>query len=223
MSYTAEHAYLTFGGTLPGGEIWQTGMRYQKYGVPGGTWESAFAGIGLEDIYDDLAAWFAEGNMLFGATAKIAWAKLASIGTDGNYTLEPRIWEPVTPGSGGTVSFRHPNQVSTVVSLRSGSTFGRANYGRLYLPPVNYTVDATTGKLASGQVSTMLSLTNAMLEAVGGEMDSLLQPLRLAIFSAVGTGTTKPVTTVAIGDVLDTQRRRRNGLVETYTEAEYSV
>jgi len=222
MTYTAEHAYLTFGGSLAGGEQWQCGLRYQKYGTPGGLWADAFADIGLDDILADLQSWFSSSDTLFANTHTLAWAKIASIGTDGHYSLDPRLVEDSSPATGYQGSYLEPNQVATCITLRSGEQFGRANRGRIFAPAIQQTVESADARLPVATVQAFAARTNTMLEAVAGEMSTVLQPLRLAIFSAVGTGTTKPVVSIDVGTVPDTQRRRRNALVEEFQNVAYT-
>lgn len=215
MAYTAEHAYLTFGGSQPGGEIWQTGIRYQKYSVPTGTWADAFAGIGLADIYDDIATWFADGDVGINQYTTLRWAKLASIGTDGSYTLDPRIHEAGSPTAGGSSTTAFPNQVCQVYSLRTGTEIGKANYGKMYVPTGALGFGADTRVFSSLTQTAKAAKFKTMFNAVAGEMDSIIQPLRPAIFSTAGV--TRPITEFNLGNVPDTQRRRRGAMVETRT------
>jgi len=55
---------------------------------------------------------------------------------------------------------------------------------------------------------------------VNGEIDTVGINTRPAIYSKVGTGTTKVAQYVSVGRALDTQRRRRNSLQEGHNYIE---
>ena len=57
------------------------------------------------------------------------------------------------------------------------------------------------------------------LSAVNDITNTGSDPGLISIMSSKGAGTTKGVTTVAVGNVVDTQRRRRNRLTENYGTA----
>lgn len=65
-----------------------------------------------------------------------------------------------------------------------------------------------------GNVATAAAL---FLNTVNDVCNTGPEPGVIQIMSSKGTGTSKGVTSMAIGNVLDTQRRRRNRLVEGYT------
>lgn len=116
-----------------------------------------------------------------------------------------------TPGSGAA---NQPLQSSAVLSLRTGVA-GRRYRGRMYWPalaiaPSNfgtYTA-ATTGGLAEGAAD-LLAMIAGAAPPVG-----VFSPV---VVSGAADQVTL-VTSVAVGNVPDTQRRRRNGLIETYQE-----
>lgn len=101
-----------------------------------------------------------------------------------------------------------PFQCAPVVSLRT-ATLSRAGRGRFYAP-----------SLAVDQVSAGRMLTTARDTLADAALD-LVQGLTSAGGNVViyhrATGTTSLVTSLDVGDVIDTQRRRRNKLVEART------
>lgn len=114
---------------------------------------------------------------------------------------------------GATNSPMSPPQNSVVASHRTAQ-IGRHGRGRSYLPPLLQSVVGTDGRLDSGQNANIATAQAAFLDAL-----------------AIGTGTPftwnvrpiitgKPFTSYAVidqvqvGDVMDTQRRRRRQLVE---------
>jgi len=106
-----------------------------------------------------------------------------------------------------------PPQVATVVTLRTGSAL-RTQVGRYYLPAFVVSDVTSAGRLSAtplGQVLTeLVAAHNAEITAMsGGAVIIYSRKLRS---DAV-------VTTISIGDVFDTQRRRRDKLAETRSTA----
>jgi len=101
-----------------------------------------------------------------------------------------------------------PYQCSPVVSFRT-ATLSRAGRGRIYAPSPGAGV-LTDGRMTSTAAGNLADSAQAMLQA-----------LDTAGFTPViyhrSSGTTTNITTIDVGDVIDTQRRRRNGLTEVRT------
>lgn len=120
----------------------------------------------------------------------------------------------VAPGTGSTA---HPFPTSVVFSMSTGLG-GRSFRGRNYWPAVGALV---TG---NGRFGTSPSTTEMAADFV--ELLETLEAtalsgaaIRPAIFSRTLDLVT-PVTSVLVGDVPDTQRRRRDALVEAYVRAD---
>ena len=101
-----------------------------------------------------------------------------------------------------------PFQCAPVVTLRT-ATLSRAGRGRFYAP-----------SLAVDQVSAGRMLTTAR-DTLADAAEDLVQGLTSAGGNLViyhrGSGSTTIVTSLDVGDVIDTQRRRRNKLIESRT------
>lgn len=115
----------------------------------------------------------------------------------------------------GTGGSSHPSQTSVVLSLRT-SIPGGSGRGRLYWPATGMGIDAGTLRPTAGAISTFL--TDARTYFVG-----LNGAVRVTFPGAVGLsvwsrtrGTSQPVNKLLAGDVLDTQRRRRDAYQEAY-------
>lgn len=166
----------------------------------------------------DLMATCIGGDKGWADYSQLVGLKIAAIGTDGKYLAAPLDYEDSTPAQ-GTVADRVP-QGSGVLSLRAATTFGKGNYGRMYLPhfygalvtgsPTTFAADAVT---MAGAGKTLI---NSTVSRVNGSITAVVSPV---IMSQALAGPPKLITRVGYGDVVDTQRRRRNQLQETYSFA----
>jgi len=162
-------------------------------------------------------------------TAPYAWAdystitdiKVAACDTSGHYLVEPKIYSPGTT-NGGTLTQILP-QSTSVLSLRTPTTLGKANYGRMYLPHTIVPLDNGTPTATFGSATAAVALAQTMLDGVNNIFNAGAEPGIIQIMSATGTGLSRPVTRCAVGTVNDTQRRRRNQLQEVYAFAAVST
>lgn len=118
----------------------------------------------------------------------------------------------------GAVSM--PFQSSMVISLRSLAPGGRGR-GRLYWPALAGILDTSTVRIVGTTVDNALTGAKTFLTAVQGALDaSVDETVGLAVWSRTG-GSSSLVTKLIVGDVVDSQRRRRDAIPETYKEVAY--
>ena len=225
MVFPLPHYHLTFGGNLvTNSEIWTTGYRLvPTSGSPTAADLLAnMSSISLADILIDcqdfISTKTADGYFAsFSSSTSVSWAKLAVIGTDGHYVGDPKIATGTKRiGTGGTST--PPPQLAACVSLWSGSGFGRANHGRMYLPcPQAYLSDMspTTGQTPSGNANYLRDSVKVLINHTSGEVKTVSVPVSPAIVSSRGLGEWKPILQISAGNVIDTMRSRRNNLVDT--------
>lgn len=226
--YAQQQIYLTWGGTMPalagqtGKEVWQCGVRFSAIGGAGSP-SAGFQAFSLDDVAADIQAWYQNSNMHIASDVQLSWVKAALLRVDGVYAEDARIFSylPALQGGGGSAALT-PLQCSLVVTLASGQTTGRANYGRFYLPPMSVVRDYGQGTISSSYTAQIASQTTAMLQAVDGEISTLEHDWQLSIMSSLGNGLTKPVAEIRVGNVMDTQRRRRNAIDESYSITAYT-
>jgi len=220
MAYDRQFIKITWGFLVASSdEIADTSINYSS--AP--AWSGAVAA--LEEI-GDTAGW--GGDLItametFASIGSFNWAnystvnsvKVAAIGTDGAYLTEPLVYENETPTPGGSTGTLP--QSTVVLSLRSGFTLGQGNYGRMYIPHTRLTMATGTAKSSptytDPAAASGATFVNAVTAVVDDETTATLFPV---IMSQAGI-TSKGVTEVAVGDVTDTQRRRRNRLQEVYS------
>lgn len=114
-----------------------------------------------------------------------------------------------TPAA-GTQGLSLPAQCAVVVSLRT-ATPGARGRGRLYLPSPAADQTTVTGRLLTAARDLLAEGMANFFD--GWNADASTMPVGVA--SSVG-GFVTTVTSIQVGDVIDTQRRRRDTLPESY-------
>jgi hypothetical protein len=212
---------VTYSGTLPGAEIFSYG-HWVGTGEGGGATAAAVA-------YDSASAVSAFLTTTVTGVTGIT-TLTAAFASDVVWTQSAvREYNPTTgapigagavltalsslAGSGGAGTSL-PNQVSLSVTIDRGG-IGRERWNRFYLPPMVYGQTMADGSQAKSGLTTavgggVLAMSHAYTHGTSG------------VFLAHWSGTGKVLTpgpSVKVGNIWDTERRRRNHLVETYYNA----
>lgn len=216
------HLLLTFGGTLgTSDEVFQCGIRFIKraglIGPDPVTPNASDAGELLNDSVNKISDWWNSNDVEVGGNAVLRWAKCAAIGGDGRYLYDtdPKVhdYDPGVPAGGATRAY--PFQVSKALSFKTDRNRGRATNGRIFLPSPANLVDTNTGLITVSQ--TEVDHHAAFIEDLKTSgIDSETTP---AVVSSSNEEWAL-ITRVRVGNVLDTQRRRRAQLPETYLQAD---
>lgn len=224
--YDRPHILAQWGGTLPGGEIWSNSVRLvtdQKGDLVQMPALSAIQAWLVGPAKDAVAAFHSDPLAGVHAQAKLVYLKMNPIGQDGHY-LEPTtleyVYSPVV--AGGSQAVLHPNQCTLVVSTRTALERGYAHAGRFYLPLCAKTIDSATGGIGTGEAQLVATSAATFLSALHDQPGpDLLGPedFHVAVMSNRGTGYTNRITHVRVGTIVDTQRRRRNSMLEQYQSA----
>jgi hypothetical protein len=124
----------------------------------------------------------------------------------------------------GTSTATKTPQDAMVLSLRT-STPGARGRGRMYWPAVGAALNATF-QLTTPTPADAAAGAKVLLQAINTAMDgvyiSQASALRVALSVRSGTDhVCRDVTSIQVGSVLDTQRRRRDVLPETYNSVTY--
>jgi len=152
------------------------------------------------------AAWGAGMDDVTTADVDLTLASAATIdpATDGQITRVEVVLALTGVGAGEMLPF----QCATVVSLLTASAT-RHGRGRFYLPPLAALV-LDGGRISAASLAVLDTAWTAFFSSLNG--DNITPVVR----NRTGHVSTT-VTSARIGDVIDTQRRRRNKLTETYT------
>lgn len=207
---------VTLSGTMfSGAEQWSTGFYFGEEGADAADGSEAMAAA-------ILAAWktfFQHANSLVNSNYITTQCKVAKIDANGHTVLDKVFYSMASPTFAGATGVSPlPPQCALVVTLLSDRPRGKASKGRMYLPGFSGALggNGRVQGIHQGQIADNLK---TFFDALTGHIDI---PNEL-ILAAKGTGPTPALTaqndyveTIRVGDVVDTQRRRRNGLLESY-------
>lgn len=212
---------VTIHGKYGGGaEEWSTGFYMGN--------ENADADLPNQQLVDDIAtAW---KNFFTGVGQNISsnwstdYVKIASMGTDGRSDSGDTVYSTYVTqptGSGGNL---YPPQIALAATLTSTKPRGVGAKGRMYLPGLSIGID-TTGHVNGAGLTAVLTAFKTFLNACNASTatDNVVILASHGSINKDGTPKiggsapiNKAVTGIKIGNVYDTQRRRRNQLPETY-------
>lgn len=219
MAYAWSYIKLTWGGSLANDEeIWTCGIHFanQNADVLGGAWTS-IDGTVMSNIANVIRTMHTTSGLAIPQGVKLEWVKVALIGRDGKYEQAPKEFIFST-AAGGATSSPYAPQLSTVITLQSNKYKDPGKFNRYYVPSLgpigasNYKyTKAMTDEMAEAH-ATMLDDLNDIFNGLSGQMT-----LRAAAVNQK-TASYEYITKVKVGSIVDTQRRRRNKLVEEYSE-----
>ena len=153
---------------------------------------------------------------------KTTQVKIATLNTNGSTDLSSVVYYNYpTAITGARATNTFPPQVSLVATLVAAVPRGLASKGRMYLPGIGSSVD-TNGRIATNDVVGMNNMLATFFNTINSDAD-VGNSVGNASFGRtapnIGAGINRIVTSVRMGNVYDTQRRRRNALTEQYSTA----
>lgn len=216
MVYAHTVNRITLRGTMFGGaEEWSTGFFIGQEGADAQELTQA----GLDQIRVAWEAFFTNATSWISNRYQFLEAKSALIADTGFTILDSVKYSQASANVYGAAGTGHlPPQCSVVLTLLSDRPRGKASKGRMYLPGYAGGI-GTNGKIDGATTGAIATNAKTFFDSFAADADV---PDQL-ILAAKGTGPVPGLTaqndfveTIRVGDVVDTQRRRRNGLVESY-------
>src|SRR4029453_8811607 len=210
-----------FGVTAPtqaaGDAIATAGQRFFMGG--GGFGVTAPTQAAVDAIATAWQTFFTATGSLVSNLFKTDVVKLAIIDEDGTPCRGAPVYPYYTPRiSGASAASAWPPQCPLAATLTTAKPRGFGSKGRMYLPGMTTSIDSS-GKIPSTNQANIANPFQTFMNTVIGHTDI---PYPVIVNSREVAGIPGhaaaffPVTGNKIGNVIDTQRRRRNGLVETY-------
>ena len=198
---------LDFGGPLYS-DIWQCTLHMQGTGMP-------TADAALDDLVQDLSTWMAASQSA--SAASLGWVKFNEIDPiSRRYKSATDTYERIltTPVRGSVEGNGMPQQ-TLCVSLLTGAKRGLASRGRFY-PPATVLSLGSDGTVSKTGVNLVAQAARTLINSLNN-WPGTDTPFNGQVVVLGGNGVTRNVTAVSVGNVMDTQRRRRNKLRESYT------
>lgn len=218
--YANSATHIIFSGTSMGGnEIWNTGIWVgaevtDTFPITQGDLDAA------RDLFKTF--WTAAGTHI-----QSGWlftqAKAQHVMATGVIDPSETLYSAVTPAAAGGASGQSfPPQCALALSLRTSQRIGPGSHGRMYLPGFISDIGST----GHAQATDITNVATNFQTFVNGLNTRLASESAYVIVNGrqhtLKNLTVVPpqahrVTSIRVGDVIDTQRRRRDGLHEAYT------
>jgi len=201
-------------GTMPGGEVWSVNPTFFCLDEPADV--TAAEALAIATAINSITIGTGLRAIMNPSTAVVG-CRVEARDSDGTLRAlgEHTRGTPVA----GTGTTSHPYQTSMVTSLRTSHPGGQGR-GRLYWPATGVTLASATLRVDSTTTGQALTAVRQYLVSITAAVAASAGPVVLCVWSRTGTAM-HTVNTVRMGDVLDTQRRRRDSLNEAYTELAY--
>jgi len=232
MPYPTAHLLMSFGGKLFVTEQWNCNLRLAASPdqVPTNDYDTmvTYAADNAAAAHAKVKTWWQIAGVaqLMGAQTTLLYTKFNAIAQDGKYLDTDNANTIFETGDGvaGTGTVLLPAQCCVAVTLTTGATRGLAHQGRIYLPTLTMAMQSngmasnTSIPALVGHVVTLLNSLNTLPALLGSPPKvTIISKGRFVGQPGETVGLKHLVTGVKCGGVIDTQRRRRSNLVETYT------
>lgn len=223
--YANSHVRVTIFGThMDGNEEWQTGFHMGSEDSGGGNFDVP-AGF-CAALLPLWSTFFTSSSTAVINVCKTVGIKASVInGSDGHVDISTtQIATYSSPVAGTSTSPIFPAQIALVAQLRAAGT-GLGTKGRMFLPGIAHSMQGN-GVISNANAQSVANNLRTFFDAA--EAVTLNPGYVMNVSKGrVGVPFTAPlnkrVTSVRVGTVYDTQRRRRNGLAETYMGADLAA
>lgn len=206
------------GTTLGGAEEWQTGFYMGTPEADAPVPTQAFT----DAVRDAWTTFFTNGLNGIAQLYKFTAVKAVRLAKDGRYDGSAIAESfPAAAVSGGSGGSPNPPQVALVATLIGGSGKGYGGKGRMYLPGIRLPI-GDDGHIPQNSCQTIATNLAAFFNTINGSFDAPGNVINVSRGNSklLGVGARNVnVNGVRVGNVYDTQRRRRNALAETYYAA----
>lgn len=217
-TYPKPFLRITFGGTIYGEQdIWSCGINFARRNPDGDYPEEWFDRA--QEVSDevDIAVtnWFTDSDMQICSAAALTWVKAAWIGTDGLYLADAGVTD-IGPNVVGTKVTNSAPQLSTAITFETTRRRAPGKHGRIF-PPMNVPSIGADGHIPSAQADNMALRTSELLTDLMSKIEVVYDSILVPIVASQKTDDHQEIVYVKVGDVVDTQRTRRNAFQEKYT------
>lgn len=197
-------------GNMPGGEVWTINPCWEIDGSGGAPVTPATAAT----IANAIAAVpvSTELKLAMAAGTNVTGCRVEARNLDG--TLQSQAEAVKGTPDAGTGTAVHPYGTAITLSLRTPGAGGSAR-GRLYWPATGQGLNPADYRLSTSNATNLLTGFKTYLSGIESAIKVSLPNANLTVWSRK-TANFFNVTQLQLGNVLDSQRRRRDTLVEAY-------
>jgi hypothetical protein len=172
-----------------------------------------------DDIRTKTDTWWTATRAQFPSAVKIDRVKAAHIDSNGHVLHQGEAATALTTTRPGSATGSLPFQCSRVITMYGydPGTFvadRRRKRGRVYLPPESFNNLDANGRFDTGPTAAIANAWDAYMEDIQGMHAGPVGGDHLDVVVASTTGIKTQVEAYGIGDVPDTQRRRRRSRTE---------
>lgn len=213
------HRVTMIGDCFGGQEEWNTGFYLGKEDGDIGSAPTLAEATAIATAWQ---AFFTAANSGISNDYRTIGVKVATVNTagavDGALTQFYNYPAAIVGNNSGA---NFPPQISLVATLSTIRARGHGSKGRMYLPGVMHSVDAS-GRIETANAVNVINGLKTFIDAVNAHADV---PERVVLNSAQVSGvpfraaTIGNIISLKVGNVYDTQRRRRAQLQESYSTA----
>lgn len=205
------HYRLVIGGRWYEDDEWSVSLRFATLPTSGAS--VVVAENCIDAMVVPTLEYFESGA--FSAAAELDYIKFNAIDTDGRYVGDSTIQRDLTTEAATASGATTFPQVALVVSTRTEADRGRGSRGRWFTPGAP--IATGNGHLTNVQCISAAAWATNWVDALNVITSTEQATLRAAVVSNLGApGPARHITRIEVGDVVDTQRRRRSELPETY-------
>lgn len=231
MTFTTQHRYLSvIGAAYNNTEKWQFGLRLTDCPGTNDAIAAAAAPI-FKNWWTNLANFAGTQNAGAPNTHELKEIKVATVDVDGTYppnTVSSSFFYPAATLGPNVPPTAMLPQASVAATLLTAIPRGRGSKGRIFLPPSTWATTGADGRMTpvnagniANGVKNFILLLNAepSIGSVAVMSRGKAAPLPPVLgkrpkYTYPNPGTTAIATSVRVGLVVDTQRRRRRALAE---------
>lgn len=217
---------VTLVGTMGTQEIWNTGACYNIVGIGSHSISFGMAQSIAQRLNSAITTTTMPAPLRTLMSEFVQIAQWRVEGFDDNDVVTGVGVQATSPALNGVNSATKTPQDALVFSLRTDHA-GRNGRGRMYWPALGATLNGEY-KLSSPSLATIALGAATLLDLIGNEINaelaanSLTETVELCVRSKTDKASYR-VGSIQVGNVLDTQRRRRNRLSEAYASQAYPL
>lgn len=211
-------------GGIGSAEVWSSGASWRNFELfPASMTQTMIESLARRLVTNiPTATWPANLRSLLSTTGEIRGWRVEQHEEDESLSNVGEAFY-TTPVAGTSAATKTP-QDSLVFSLRT-STPGARGRGRMYWPALAAPL-GTDFKITSANALAYATAAAQLLKLIGDQINAEWAANSIAVTTELAVRSTtdhvsRKVERIQVGDVLDTQRRRRDRLSETYSVVNY--